>query len=572
MARILPELDELAISKLKSNAESSVYRKCAELGSDYVVLFSVPWIHMTSYGTRRDGETDFIVFHPEKGVLVIEVKGGGVVYDPSRGAWTSRDTFGEAHKIKNPFRQSKDSKYALIEYLSQDKEWSHLKLRPNFGHAVLLPDISDAKALTGPDRPPEIIGTQSDVDRLPEWIDSVYDFWGGQKENKTTIQLGKVGMNYVDRHFCSTIEVKPLLSTILRDEEQARIQLTREQGLVIAALKQQRRAAVAGGAGTGKTLLALEKSIDLASQGLNTLLLCYNQPLADSLNRTTKDIDNLKSMSFHQLCRWFVDVAYTNTGIDYLRKTRDENPGEDEFDFCFPMAFAETIQYVDLEYDAIIIDEAQDFKNEYWLPIDILIEDDAEKRLFVFYDHNQRLYTRSSELPIDGEPFLLTRNCRNTDLIHALAYQFYKGTATISSSIPGDDVEILSGASRASQANKLHSHLTNLLVNEKVRPGDVCVLVPSENSEQNISLLESKSLPTGVGWSIKEMGHRDKVCIETVKRFKGLEATYIYIWGADDFDRDRDLELLYVTFSRAKSRICLVGDKTICSSLLPKSC
>ncbi|WP_436715106.1 NERD domain-containing protein [Roseiconus lacunae] len=570
MAKIIPHLDELALGKLKekSRAEARVYQQCESLGSDFLILFSVPWINVTPYGTPKDGETDFIVFHPEKGILVIEVKGGGVAFDPTTDTWTSRDASGEQHSIKNPFWQARNSKYALIEYLKHDQEWPYLNLRPVFGHAVLLPDISDASALVGPDRPPEIVGTQSDVSDLDRWIGSVYQYWTGQPQNDSVTKLGSKGMGYVDRHFCSTREAKPLLSIILRDEEEKRIELTREQGLVIAALKQQRRAAIAGGAGTGKTVLAVDKATDLASQGLKTLLLCYNEPLADLLNRSTESVENLNSMSFHQLCSWFVGIAKNNSGTDYLKKVREENPGKDDFDYCFPMALAESIDYVKLKYDAIVIDEGQDFRDEYWLPIEILIEDDDNKQLFVFYDHNQRLYSRSSEIPITSEPFLLTRNCRNTNQIHELAYQFYSGPPTESSSIPGADVEILTGPSRAKQAARLHSHLTDLLVKEEVEPGHICVLVPSQDAEQHIALLQSKPLPNGVEWSKKEMGHHDKVCIETVKRFKGLEATYIYIWGADEFEREKDLALLYTILSRAKSRICLVGIEQNCRELL----
>jgi len=570
MAKVIPNLDELALGKLrqKSSAEARVYKQCESLGSDYLVLFSVPWINVTAYGTPKDGETDFIVFHQNKGILVIEVKGGGIAFSPGADSWTSRDAKGEAHSIKNPFWQARNSKYALIQYLKQDQEWPHLSLRPVFGHAVLFPDISDATSLVGPDRPPEIVGTRSSVSELVHWIESVYQYWTGQSRSNSITQLGSKGMGYVDRHFCSTREAKPLLSIILNDEEERRIELTREQGLVIAALKQQRRAAIAGGAGTGKTVLAVDKAMDLANQGLKTLLLCYNEPLADLLNRTTENVKNLNSMSFHQFCSWFVGIAKSNSGTDYLQKIRQENPGKDDYDYCFPMALAEAIEYVKLKYDAIVIDEGQDFKDEYWLPIEILIEDNNEKQLFVFYDHNQRLYTRSSEIPISGEPFLLTRNCRNTDQIHKLAYQFYSGPSTESSSIAGADVEILTGPSRAKQAARLHSHLTDLLVKDEVEPSNICVLVPSQDAEQHISLLLSKPLPNGVEWSKKEMGHRDKVRIETVKRFKGLEATYIYIWGADEFDREVDIELLYVILSRAKSRICLVGESGACTRLL----
>lgn len=569
MAKIVPELNDVALAKLrqKSKAEARVYQQCATLGADFLVLFSVPWISVTAYGTPKDGETDFIVFHPHKGVLIIEVKGGGIAFDPISDSWTSRDGNGNEQEIKNPFRQATSSKFALIEYLKKDQEWPYLGLRPVFGHAVLFPDISNASALIGPDRPPAITGTQQHMSSFAGWIEDVFRYWTGQPQNTSVTQLGTKGMDYVNRHFCSPKHAKPLLSIILKDEEDRRIELTREQGLVIAALKQQRRAAIAGGAGTGKTILAVNKATELACQGLRTLLLCYNQPLADLINRSTASIDNLNAMSFHQLCSWFVGMAKKESGVDFLQKARQENTGKDDFDFCFPLALAEAIEFVKVKYDAVVIDEGQDFRDEYWLPIEILIEG-GDKQLFVFYDNNQRLYTRSSQIPIPGQPFILTRNCRNTDQIHALAYQYYTGPETETSSISGADVEILTGPSRAKQAATLHSHLTDLLVKEKIAPGEICVLVPSQDAEQHISLLQTKPLPNGVKWSKMEMGHPDKVCIETVKRFKGLEATYIYIWGADEFDRAVDLELLYVILSRAKSRICLIGDEAACRGLL----
>ena len=112
MAKIVPELNEVALAKLrqKSKAEARVYQQCAALGADFLVLFSVPWISVTAYGTPKDGETDFIVFHPHKGVLIIEVKGGGVAFEPISDSWTSRDGNGNEHQIKNPFRQATSSK------------------------------------------------------------------------------------------------------------------------------------------------------------------------------------------------------------------------------------------------------------------------------------------------------------------------------------------------------------------------------------------------------------------------------------------------------------------------------
>jgi len=135
MARIIPDLNEASLQEFQSRAEAKVYRKCKSLGPKYLVLFSVPWIHVTPYGTPRDGETDFIVFHPQKGILVIEVKGGGIRHDPLSNAWTSRDRHGKTHKIKNPFAQSKDSKHALIKYLKRIEAGRRCK----FGPSLVMP-------------------------------------------------------------------------------------------------------------------------------------------------------------------------------------------------------------------------------------------------------------------------------------------------------------------------------------------------------------------------------------------------------------------------------------------------
>ena len=80
MARVFPQLNETELNRLKSNAERKVYHCCAELNSELIVVFSFPWIKLTSFGTRRDGETDFLLFHKTKGILSVEVKGGGVAF------------------------------------------------------------------------------------------------------------------------------------------------------------------------------------------------------------------------------------------------------------------------------------------------------------------------------------------------------------------------------------------------------------------------------------------------------------------------------------------------------------
>ena len=88
-------------------------------------------------------------------------------------------------------------------------------------------------------------------------------------------------------------------------------------------------------------------------------------------------------------------------------------------------------------YDAIVCDEGQDFREEFWVPLELLLTDYDSSPLYVFYDDNQNLYARAGTFPIRDEPFSLTTNCRNTAPIHEAAYKHYKGVPVSPPDIQG---------------------------------------------------------------------------------------------------------------------------------------
>jgi hypothetical protein len=563
MARVFPMLSEANLDLLPSRAEAMVYRACRDmLGPDIVVLFSLSWIKIGAAGSPRDGETDFIIIDPAKGFLFIEVKGGGVGTDPRTGEWYSIDRNSVRHRIKDPFGQAKTEKYAFQEYLNDHRDWQRLKIRPVMGHAVLFPDLDNVTSLSGPDRPDRIIGTRQDLTRFAHWISSVLAFWSsGQRAPDL---LGAQAMAVVDRIFCQTVEVRPLLSAILRDEELERIRLTEEQARLLRGLSLRKRAVVSGGAGTGKTLLALQKARQLAAEHMQTLLLCYNRPLANHLKRCSEDISGLLVMSFHQLCDWFVRVAKEHSGRDLLAEAELSYAGQDRYGVHFPFALALAIECVDSRFDAIIVDEAQDFGEEFWLPIELLLRDPESSTFFIFYDHNQSVYKRCSTFPIKDEPFLLTRNCRNTRCIHEGAYRFYAGEPTEPPTIAGTPIEMISAPSLPSQAKRLQAIIVDLIARQAINPTSLAVLVPSRGHDDYYSLLRNLSLPRPTRWAFEEHDTPDGVIVETAQRFKGLESEIVFFWGADMFDLEDDREILYVTLTRAKSRLYLVGDEERC--------
>ena len=119
------------------------------------VFHSVAWTGMRD-GRPSDGEADFVLLHPEHGLVVVEVKGGGVRLEA--GKWFSYGREGKK-KIKNPYRQATDSKHSLVSYLKGSKaDFPYLPA----GHAVTFPDLT-GKPEFGPDAPPSITITRSDL-------------------------------------------------------------------------------------------------------------------------------------------------------------------------------------------------------------------------------------------------------------------------------------------------------------------------------------------------------------------------------------------------------------------------
>jgi superfamily I DNA and RNA helicase len=163
------------------------------------------------------------------------------------------------------------------------------------------------------------------------------------------------------------------VSTRLQEEEIIRIRLTEQQARLLRALGTRKRAAICGGAGTGKTLLAVERAKSLARLGAKTLLLCYNRGLADHLKVVTEGISNLHPMSFHQLCDWRIRVVSSEQGRDLLSEARQTYPDEDCFDVQLPLALALSTEASNFRYDAVVVDEGQDFRDEFWFPLTCLL-------------------------------------------------------------------------------------------------------------------------------------------------------------------------------------------------------
>src|SRR5437868_13126656 len=132
MARMIP----FPIRRdVKSPAEKRLYEMFnMQLSADWTIFHNIPWQARDIRHGAKDGETDFVLAHPDYGILILVVKGGQIRYDGASGQWHSNE-----YTIKDPFEQARNSKYSLLEVLKELPYWHSQWI--TVGHAVAFPDV-----------------------------------------------------------------------------------------------------------------------------------------------------------------------------------------------------------------------------------------------------------------------------------------------------------------------------------------------------------------------------------------------------------------------------------------------
>ena len=121
-----------------SAAERRLYEGFLEqLDDAFVIYHSVDWVVGGRAG-RDEGEADFVITHPELGLLALEVKGGRVAYDPATKRWSQTGHSGTHGLDEDPFHQSKGAMRSLVRILEGQPGWDRWK--PSYGLGVAFPD------------------------------------------------------------------------------------------------------------------------------------------------------------------------------------------------------------------------------------------------------------------------------------------------------------------------------------------------------------------------------------------------------------------------------------------------
>jgi hypothetical protein len=536
----------------ESSAERLLYEALLEqLDEQYVVFHSVDWALAGANGRIEQGEADFVVIHPEHGLLVIEAKGGELTYDPHTRRWTQGGRSGRHQLDEDPFHQARDELHSLVRILEARPRWS--EWRPSFGYAVAVPhSIYDRDAHPG--APAEIAIDRDDLDDLARRIPAVMRVWQRPGRN-----FGERGMLAIEQALGSAVEVRTPLKLLFREEDRTIVELTHEQAWTQAFVLNRERAVVTGPPGSGKTLLATSIARRLAEAGTRTLLTCFNIRLAEHLRLSVEGTPNLHVAHFHRLCAEIAEEA----GLEVPARTGTDD--RTYYEERLPELLERGARAIGPRYGAIVVDEAQDFRAWWWPALLALHHEPDRGTLYLFSDDSQVLY-EGGELPLAPEDVLppLPHNLRNTRAIAEFVSVFFEaGTrAGVAKGPIGRDVEVLDYRDEDGLARTLEVVLTNLTVSEGLDLQDIAVLTPSGKEK---SLLWRRRR---IGaFTLADVVEDDTVLWSTVHGFKGLERPVVVLAELGERHREDIERYLRVGCSRARNHLIVLATPPVAAEI-----
>jgi len=545
MARMVP----FPMLPTDSAAERRLYESFLEqLDDAYVVYHSVDWV-VAGRGGRNEGEADFVITHPELGLLALEVKGGRIEFDPGTKRWTQTGHSGTHVLDEDPFHQAQDGMHSLVRILEGQPGWD--RWRPSYGFAVAFPD-GRYEHEAHPGAPTTIAIDRDDLGSLGERVPEVMRTW--QRPGR---RFGAEGMDAVAMALGFRVEIRTPLKLRFDEEDRKIVELTNDQAWVLSFVLHRRRAAVTGPAGSGKTLLAISVAKQLAAGGRRTLLTCFNRRLGEHLSESVRGLKDVEVFTFHQLCAQMAKEA----GIDV--PAEDAGPGSPYFEHRLPEALAEAAVQLGPRYDAIVVDEGQDFRAWWWPALLSVHADPDDGPLYVFADDNQNLY--GGELPVEQEDVVgpIGANHRNTKQIGEFVSVFYKGEQEpIARGPEGEAVEILGYVDGEGLEHLLSVVLRNLVDQEHVPLEDIVVLTPSGTEKSELRRRGSVD-----GFRLSETVEPGTVLATSVHAFKGLERPVVILAELGDKHVQDLRQYLYVGGSRARNHLVVLAAEPVAREL-----
>jgi superfamily I DNA/RNA helicase len=554
MARLIPkvEIDDISVKPERDTARFLIDK----LPPDCVIYHSYPWLRTDRNDqgnkTLREGETDFVIVLPSHGLLVLEVKGGEISYDPDTRDWSRVLGSGRLKGIQDPFEQASRNLHFLEKTIKARGYKGAATLPFVYGYAVVFPDC-EYQGPAPPGSEPVIIFSASDLPFLDRRIAGALNQWarGG---NASEIKAGDI--NKIVKSIAPTFELLPVLFRRIEEQEEKLFRLTAEQQNLLNFLGANQRACIEGVAGSGKTMLAQAQAEKFADQGKTTLLVCYNKNLAHWINESISDEyrELVTVKHFHGLCAdWARQAA-----IPFAPSEHDSDQFWQEE---ASEVLMDAIDMVPQNFEAVIVDEGQDFYPNWWMPLEMINRNGDQGSMYVFYDPRQNLFVdQRGSLPALGEPYQLPTNCRNTKEIAGKCSEILDVEILTRTEAPhGIKPEEMVVESRYEVRQRTERFLIEWIKEGKLQSKQVAILSPKAKKNSSLSDLDTLA-GISITNDLETWKANEGVLHSTVRGFKGLEADAIILIDVPQQDERAYFSTSdrYVACSRAKHLLVII--------------
>jgi Nuclease-related domain/AAA domain/UvrD-like helicase C-terminal domain len=521
-----PELPEF-----RSDSERKVFESLKENLSPKDVIICNLSITDDQHG---DVELDFVVLMQGFGIAVIEAKGGHIYHDGNN--WIQQDSKGK-RKI-DPAGQAKKNLYSLKNYLA--KRWSQRFIRSNWLVAFPNHDFLD---VGDPVLPYSKVIDRSDlIAPVKKLRDSILergsipddDLWieAALRVLKPRAQLSGDAKEIVDSNH-----------SYVRDLTHARSQL-------LDSIKLNNRYFISGPAGSGKTWMAVEQAKRWTDEGMDVAVIAFNRGLVSYLEQ--KNLERPEGLRFKFVGTFHDFASYLGTYAGSPSKFNDE-------DEKYKDRLIEAAKSLDSSkrFNAIVIDEAQDFMRAWWESARLSLKDSENGKIAAFGDDQQQLNGRRIGPLYSMMRFEIRENVRNSLQIASLA------TSIVNNGIPlrgPSAFEIIFvDAPEGAVVEYADDQVSILTDKENWRPGEVALLTIKNRHQVQVDYGNSRQNKQKY-WD--DFWLSDQVFYGTVSGFKGLERPAVVL-AIDGFHDDTDIEdVLYVGCTRARDKLIIVGTKS----------
>ncbi len=583
MATVIPALST-SVSRMTQGERRTAERLEQKLDDDYLIWYDVP------VGPKH-AHPDFVVLHPRRGLLILEVKDWRL--ETIRGA--NKQTWeilaqGIPKTVPNPIEQARHYAHQVVDALSKDHRLTNAdgKVAFPWSYGVVLTHITrkqfEAAELHFAIEPHRVICS----DEMTATVEAE-DFQSRLWAMFPTLMRGLLSLPQIDRVrwilfpevrvntqiglFSPDEEAGDALPDIMRVMDLQQEQLARSLG--------EGHRVIHGVAGSGKTMILGYRAEYLAKASANAkpiLVLCYNQPLAVKLDAvmTAKGLaGKVHVRNFHKWCRQQL--------VAYGQALPAQGPDMFEQMVAGVICGVDRGQIPSGQYQAVLIDEGHDFEAA-WLKLAAQMVDPTTNSLLLLYDDAQSIYQRrraqqfsfkSLGIQAQGRTTILKINYRNTRQIlqtaSMVAADLLNAEESADDGVPlvhpvscgrdGQDPVIVRLPSLRDEALKI-AELLSAAHQEGYAWGDMAIICRHYSEmERCAAVLRHRQLPHEVRKGSGTFNPlADTIKLLTMHVSKGLEFPVVALSGAgqmpeDGQDEADEARLFYVAATRATQRL-----------------